>query len=115
MSCIKELALAEPLVDGVEPQQIVTDAAQLATFDITTMTKEDATFTAPFTLTSNTNDYVHAFVGYFGVRFGACHKPVVFSTGPQCKLTHWKQTVFYLQDPITICSGETISGTLSCR
>ena len=33
-------------------------------------------------------------------------------TGPQHRPTHWKQTVFYLEDDITICQGEAISGTL---
>jgi type I protein arginine methyltransferase len=28
--------------------------------------------------------------------------------------THWKQTVFYLEDTIAICQGEAITGTLSC-
>lgn len=29
--------------------------------------------------------------------------------------THWKQTVFYLEDVITICAGETIEGLLECK
>lgn len=27
--------------------------------------------------------------------------------------THWKQTVVYLEDTITICQGEVITGTLT--
>lgn len=30
------------------------------------------------------------------------------------RYTHWKQTVFYLQEPITICQGEVLEGTLEC-
>lgn len=115
MRVIKELALAEPLVDSVNPDQVVADEALLRTFDITTMSKEDATFTAPFKLTATKNDYVHALVAYFDVSFGACHKPVRFSTSPGSRATHWKQTVFYLEDTLTVCEGEELSGTLSCK
>mmetsp|Transcript_27342 Transcript_27342/g.69581 ORF Transcript_27342/g.69581 Transcript_27342/m.69581 type:complete len:344 (-) Transcript_27342:550-1581(-) len=114
-SCIKSLAMTEPLVDVVDPQQIATTTEQVLAVDIRTMRKEDATFKVPFTLTANRNDYVHAFVAYFDITFGAGHKPVFFSTSPKCKATHWKQTVFYLEDVITICAGETISGELTCK
>jgi protein arginine N-methyltransferase 1 len=33
-----------------------------------------------------------------------------FSTGPDSRYTHWKQTVFYLKDYITIKKGETLAG-----
>ncbi len=29
--------------------------------------------------------------------------------------THWKQTVFYLEDVITICQGESLTGWLSSK
>ena len=79
------------------------------------MTKEDAAFTADFTLKATRNDYVHALVAYFDVSFGACHKPVRFSTSPAARGTHWKQTVLYLEDALTVCEGEEVTGTLSCR
>ena len=41
------------------------------------------------------------------------HKPLSFSTGPFAKYTHWKQTVFYLKDTITVSAGEEIKGTIS--
>jgi hypothetical protein len=52
------------------------------------------------------NDYVHALVGYFDVSFKACHKTIQFSTGPLARSTHWKQTVFYLEDTLTVRQGE---------
>ena len=63
MRVIKELAIAEPLVDSVNPDQVVATEALLRSFDITTMTKGDATFSAPFSITATKNDYVHALVG----------------------------------------------------
>lgn len=38
-----------------------------------------------------------------------------FSTGPKTKTTHWKQTVFYLKERITVCTGEKLTGTLKCK
>ena len=42
------------------------------------------------------------------------HKPIVFSTSPSAKYTHWKQTVFYLKEPLTVCAGEEFTGTIVC-
>jgi protein arginine N-methyltransferase 1 len=114
MSCIGRLALSEPLVDNVDPKQVCSQPALLATFDIKTMRKEDATFAAPFSLTVTRNDYVHALVAYFDVEFGDCHKPVGFSTAPRARSTHWKQTVFYLEDTLIVHQGDEISGDITC-
>jgi protein arginine N-methyltransferase 1 len=114
MQAIKKLAVGEPLVDVVEPDQVATSVATLQTFDIKTMTKEDAAFTASFELSALRNDYIHALVAFFDVSFTACHTPVRFSTGPASRPTHWKQTVLYLDGTVTLCEGETVSGTLAC-
>ncbi|KAB2009474.1 hypothetical protein ES319_D10G168700v1 [Gossypium barbadense] len=58
------------------------------------------------------DDYIHAFVAYFDVSFTNCHKLMGFSTGPRSRATHWKQTVLYLEDVLTICEGETIIGSM---
>ena len=75
-----------------------------------TPTMPSATTQAPFKLTASRNDFIHALVGYFDIQFGCCHKPIGFSTGPRARNTHWKQTVFYLQDTLAVCHGETVSG-----
>lgn len=112
MKCIKKLALLEPLVDCVEPDQVVSQHQCVKSVDLASCTKADLTFAAPFRLPAVRNDFVHALVAYFDVTFSSCHKPVVLPTGPQHKPTHWKQTVFYLEDDLTVCSGEAITGTL---
>ncbi|RID50732.1 hypothetical protein BRARA_H01439 [Brassica rapa] len=113
MSCIKKKAMMEPLVDTVDPKQIVTDSKLLKTMDISKMSSGDASFTAPFKLIAQRNDYIHALVAYFDVSFTMCHKLLGFSTGPKSRATHWKQTVMYLEDVLTICEGETITGSMS--
>lgn len=113
-SSIKQLAIKEPLVDTVEARAVVTTPCGFKDIDIATVQKSDLTFTAPFKLTAARNDYVHAFIAWFDIGFTHCHKPIWFSTGPQARYTHWKQTVFYTPETLTLNSGETIEGELSC-
>jgi len=110
MSAIRDVALDEPLVDVVEGKQVVTDACRIKDIDLLTCKVEDLAFSAPFKIAARRNDYIHAFVSYFTVDFSACHKRTGFSTGPESKYTHWKQTVFYIREPITIKYGEMIKG-----
>lgn len=35
--------------------------------------------------------------------------------GPESPYTHWKQTVFYLDDYLTVKTGEEIFGTISMK
>ena len=71
-------------------------------------------FETDFALKFIRNDYAHAFVGYFECAFTQIHKPIVFSTSPHARYTHWKQTVFYLQDELTVCAGEELKGRIKC-
>jgi protein arginine N-methyltransferase 1 len=102
------MAMLEPLVDTVQGAAVMSDAYPLITVDIQTVKKEELTFAAPFKLNIKRSDYCHAFVAYFDMWFSHCHKPVHFSTGPHVKYTHWKQTVFYLEDTLCCDAGETI-------
>nr|QEG03105.1 putative arginine N-methyltransferase 1 isoform X1 [Cymbidium ensifolium] len=113
MSCIKKQAMMEPLVDTVDQNQIVTNCLLLKTMDISRMVSGDVSFTVPFKLVAERNDFIHALVAYFDVAFTKCHKLMGFSTGPRSKYTHWKQTVLYLEDVLTICEGEALVGSMS--
>ncbi|KAL4243977.1 Protein arginine N-methyltransferase [Abortiporus biennis] len=113
-SCIKDIALREPLVDTVELKAVVTDPCLIKNINLLTAKKEDLTFTAPFSLKATRNDYVHAFLAWFDISFECTHKKVQFSTGPHAKYTHWKQTVFYTPETLTVSEGDTITGRLSC-
>lgn len=115
MSCIRDIAINEPLVDVVDPKQLATNSCLIKEIDINTMKVEDLNFSSPFHLTAKRNDYVHAFVAYFNIEFSACHKRVGFSTAPDHPYTHWKQTVFYFKDFVTAKKGEEIFGVFSCK
>lgn len=115
MSCIRKIATAEPLVDTVDGKQVVTNFCPVLSVNICTVKKEDLAFSSPFTLQCRRDDFVHALVAHFDVEFSCCHKPVGFSTGPMHQYTHWKQTVFYFNDVLSVKNGEEISGTFSCK
>ncbi|EME88722.1 uncharacterized protein MYCFIDRAFT_71985 [Pseudocercospora fijiensis CIRAD86] len=114
-SPLKLTALTEPLVDTVELKAVVTDPCAVLTLDLYTCTTADLNFKLPYNLSVRRTDYIHALVAWFDIEFSACHKPVRFSTGPHTKYTHWKQTVFYLADVLTVEAGEQITGELTCR
>lgn len=115
MSCIKSVALTEPLVDTVDPEQVMTNVCAAFPIDCSTVTVEELSFAVPFKLTAIRNDYSHALVAYFDVEFSHCLKPVSFVTGPHVKPTHWKQTVLYLDRALPMEQGEVLEGVLACR
>jgi len=115
MSCIRSVALQEPLVDVVDKNQVVSNSCLLKEIDIQTCTKDDIPFDSPFTLKMKRNDYVQALVTFFQIEFSKCHKRVGFSTAPEAPYTHWKQTVFYLEDYITSKKDEELFGNFRMR
>lgn len=42
-------------------------------------------------------------------------KVTSFSTGPASMPTHWKQTIFFLREPITVSDGTIVEGTFKCK
>uniref|UniRef100_A0A674JHS6 Protein arginine methyltransferase 8 n=1 Tax=Terrapene triunguis TaxID=2587831 RepID=A0A674JHS6_9SAUR len=115
MTCIRDVAMKEPLVDIVDPKQVVTNACLIKEVDIYTVKTEELAFTSAFCLQIQRNDYIHALVTYFNIEFTKCHKKMGFSTAPDAPYTHWKQTVFYLEDYLTVRRGEEIYGTISMK
>lgn len=55
-SCIKEIALKEPLVDCVELRSVATQPCAIKHIDIKTVQKEDLAFKVPFELKATRND-----------------------------------------------------------
>jgi protein arginine N-methyltransferase 1 len=115
MSCIKATALAEPLVDIVPPAQIMSEGCQIYEIDLYTVKVEDLDFMADFELKFTRDDFCHALVAWFDVQFSKCHAPIGFSTAPFGEYTHWKQTVFYNNEPITAYKGKKMKGKIRVR
>jgi len=67
---------------------------------------QDTNFDSTFTLTAKRTTELVAFSGYFDTFFDLADKNVMFSTGPHATPTHWKQTVFYLPESISVTEGK---------
>lgn len=115
MSCIKELAFVEPLVETVERGVVMSTPHLIKELDVSTMDVSEVDFTAPFEISATRDDFCHALIVYFDITFSKCHKPVHFSTGPHARYTHWKQTIFYLRDDLTVQNGEKITGSITTK
>ncbi|KAH8306460.1 hypothetical protein KR018_011856, partial [Drosophila ironensis] len=115
MSCIRKVAVTEPLVDVVDPKQVVSTSCMVKEVDLYTVQKADLNFASKFSLTIKRNDFVQALVTYFNIEFTKCHKRLGFSTSPDSTYTHWKQTVFYMDDHLTAKKNEEITGTFQMK
>jgi type I protein arginine methyltransferase len=112
---IKEIALTEPLVDVVEARAVLSAPATILDLNLSNVTRADLAFSSPFALHFVRDDAVHALVAYFDCAFGAMPAVVSFSTGPAAPYTHWKQTVFYLREPVRVARGDAARGTIAVR
>jgi protein arginine N-methyltransferase 1 len=112
MSCLREVAIAEPLVDTVKARAMLTNSVKILDINIMTAKIEDLEFKAPFSLVVNRRDTCHALVAYFDIDFSFSRNRIQFSTGPRAPYTHWKQTIFYFDRDLVVNEGEQINGNI---
>ncbi|PFH37552.1 histone arginine methyltransferase PRMT1 [Besnoitia besnoiti] len=114
-SCVRRCVMEEPIVDTVDENAVATTSCCVLKLDLATCTKEDLDFCAPYQITLRRKDFLHAFIAWFDVCFSQCHKPVVLSTGPHSRYTHWKQTVFYMEDVLVADAGDKVEGMIAVK
>jgi type I protein arginine methyltransferase len=116
MSCIKPIALREPLVDVVEAESIISDDSSIIDIDISSVSSKDLEFSKSLSLFITKNETVHALVAWFTVAFpGDGERKLILSTGPYHKQTHWKQTIFYLPADLVVRLGEELKVKIECK
>uniref|UniRef100_A0A8C0HB70 Protein arginine N-methyltransferase 3 n=1 Tax=Chelonoidis abingdonii TaxID=106734 RepID=A0A8C0HB70_CHEAB len=114
MSCMKKAVIPEVVVEVVDPSTLISEASVVKRIDCHTTSIPDLEFSSDFTLIITENTMCTAVAGYFDIFFEKnCHNSVMFSTGPKCTKTHWKQTVFLLENPISVKTGETLRGKIT--
>eukprot|EP00434_Breviolum_minutum_P000110 symbB.v1.2.000097.t1/scaffold13.1/size649204/8 len=114
-SPVAQLAIQEPLSDIVDAANMVTDSQCVFQMDLMKVTCADLDFSAPFALKVLRQDFVHALVVWFDVRFDASESGTILSTSPGMPDTHWKQTVLYLAEPLVVFENDVISGKICVR
>ncbi|NXW28294.1 ANM3 methyltransferase, partial [Phaetusa simplex] len=116
MSCMKKAVIPEAVVEVLDPNTLISTASVIKCIDCNTASTPDLEFSSDFTLTIAMSTNCTAVAGYFDIFFEKnCHNKVLFSTGPQCTKTHWKQTVFLLEKPIPVEAGEALRGKITVR
>ncbi|ELP91880.1 protein arginine N-methyltransferase 1, putative [Entamoeba invadens IP1] len=113
MTPMRAQVLNEPLVETLNSSSIVTSDDVLMNIDINTMKYEDQCFTTPFKLKAFREDFIYAFATYFDVAFPQSGE--VLTTSPYQTETHWHQSMFYLDEPITVSPGEIIEGVYTLK
>lgn len=112
-SPFQEIVMSEPLVDVVDQRSVSTSSYKICDLDLYTVKVEDLAFSSNWHIKAARDDQVHALLVWFDIDFSKVDIPVHFTTGPYGKYTHWKQTVFYLKDVISLKAGELIHGNIS--
>lgn len=114
MKCMLKDILREGHVEKCDGEFVLTKPNTLCDLDLMTCDMSYSNFSFDFNLEVTKGGKMTSFVGYFDTFF-ALPEEVSFSTSPNSEPTHWKQTVFYLDQPVNVQVGDQISGKFICR
>lgn len=115
MNCIKQVAISEPMVDSVTRKRIISTTHTFLDLDLYKTTVADLCFAHKYELLVTKTDTIHALVSWFDADFSKLKNPVKLSTSPYSRTTHWRQTIFYLHEPIYAKEGRTLNGSIAVR
>ncbi|CAG0880576.1 unnamed protein product [Cyprideis torosa] len=116
MSALARQLVAEAHVEVVPAENIISESPFcIKEIDVNSIQgREEIPFTISFELTMKKTCLLTAFVGHFD-SFFPCQPQVCLSTSPLTTPTHWKQTVFYCPEPISVQAGQVLAGEISCN
>lgn len=112
-SPIKDWAIQEPSVQTCEEEDIISSTYKLITLDLHKVEVEDLTFSSNFSIEISEFTLFTGFVVWFSVFFKGDQKLVPLDTSPHSPSTHWRQTLFFLPDPIQLEINVVVKGTFS--
>jgi len=114
MSCMRSPILGEASVEVVPGNLVVSNSCNVLDLNINTCSVADTEFSSSFELKITKDCDLTGILGYFDTFFDLS-TPVMFSTGPQVKPTHWKQTVFFLPEKLPVKLNQIISCKIVCK
>lgn len=115
MSCMKKVVLPEAVVEVLDPDTLISECCVIKTIDCNTVGMSDLDFSSEYSLKITKDHECVAISGYFDVSFERnCNRKVTFSSSPLSTTTHWKQTVFILEHPISVKKGDVLRGRITC-
>nr|CAB3265171.1 protein arginine N-methyltransferase 3-like [Phallusia mammillata] len=116
MESLKSKSLTEASVHVVNPSSIISDPVDVVEFNMHTVSAKNLDYQANFVFKITKSGVFSTIVGYFDVKFeNGLQTPISFSTAPWCKSTHWKQTVFFLKEPLQVQQGDQLVGSIDCH
>jgi len=113
MNCIKEAAIAEPLIDNCTENYIISSTCKIFDIDIYKIKKEELDFMSGYEIQFNCDECFNGLVSWFNVSFNKVKNKVILPTGPYDEPTHWKQVVFYIEDNVYVKNGEKLKGNIA--
>ena len=113
MKCIKEAAIAEPLIDNCTDEYLISSTCKIYDIDLYNIKKEELDFMSGYQIEFNCDDIFNGLVSWFNVSFNKVQNKVILPTGPYDKPTHWKQVVFYIEDDVYVKKGTKLKGNIA--
>ncbi|KAL4228957.1 class I-like SAM-binding methyltransferase superfamily [Mactra antiquata] len=123
-SCFKDVAkedlLSKPFHNYILPKEDCLCSGeplfQLDMKSVTVQCIEEISSDFSFTITKPGVSLMHGFCAWFEVIFNPSNPDgieVSLNTGPHHDLTHWKQNLFLLNDPMKVKQDDIVSGTFT--
>ncbi|XP_017029423.1 protein arginine N-methyltransferase 8 [Drosophila kikkawai] len=114
-NAIRRRCAAKALVEHVTTGQVMSRVYLVKSLDLYAVRSGSSAFRSFYDLRVTRNGHVHGLLAYFDVGFSKSQRWVSFSTSPSAPWTHWNQTVFYLEAPLPVRSGESIKGVFGIQ
>lgn len=110
-------ARCEPVVNVFEESQVLSTSACILNLDLYQCKASDCfELGNSFQVECKRPGVAHAALAWFEICFDSCHKPISFSTGPDCTPTCWKQTAFFLSGVApSLKDGDRVRGMIVVR
>ncbi|XP_035611541.2 protein arginine N-methyltransferase 2 isoform X2 [Oncorhynchus keta] len=99
----------------LQPEDCLATPCDVITLDMLTLHVTDLELRGQFTFIVEKAGTFHGFTSWFKVQFQSLERDkttLELDTGPYSEPTHWKQTLFMLDGPISLLGGETVSGII---
>ena len=102
-------------MDIAPKEKIISSTNKFLDLDLYKVKVEDLNFAHNYELQITKADAVHGLVCWFDAHFTKLKNPITLSTSPYSKSTHWRQTIFYVSEPIKVQAGKVLSGSIAVR
>ena len=115
MSFVKNVSFKEPLIDSFNKKNIISNVVPIFEINMYKIKENEINFMTNFELNFNKTDSLSALASWFDVQFSKVPNTIKFTTSPFNQYTKWKQTIFYLENNITVKKEDTLKGSISLK